>query len=66
MTLRTVLLLVGALAAAGVTAMMTRSWLSAQSAKKQIVVEKKQDPGVFVLVAAQKLSPGSFVQDKHL
>ncbi|MBT3915046.1 MAG: Flp pilus assembly protein CpaB [Rhodospirillaceae bacterium] len=66
MTLRTILLLVSALAAAGATAMMTRSWLNAQSAKKQVVVKEKKDTGVFVLVAAQKLSAGSFVQDKHL
>lgn len=68
MTLRSIFLLLGAMAAAGSTALYAKGWITAERAAilASIPEEKEQTPDIRVLVAKENLSPGSFVKPAHL
>jgi pilus assembly protein CpaB len=72
MNIRSVLLLVVALAMAGVTAFVARGWLEAQraallAAMEQEPVEQQEElPGAQVLVATRNLPTGHFVRPEDL
>ena len=69
MNIRTLLLLVVALGAAGLTAFYARNWISAERAAMQanLPQQEVQAPAVMVLVAETDLAPGTFVRQKdHL
>ncbi len=64
MTLRSILLLVFALVAAGFTAFYARGWIAAERAAimASIPEEAPETPGTFVLVAKEDLPAGTFVK----
>ncbi len=68
MTLRTVLLLMAALAVAGLTALFARGWINAQKAalSPEVRVETVTTEAVNVLVAKQPIVAGSFVKPDML
>jgi len=69
MRARTLILLAFAVVAAGGTFYLAQNWIATQrGALTQTAKQKvpKQVPGVFVLVAAQKLPAGQFIKAKHL
>lgn len=72
MNMRTVLILVVALAIAGATAFMARGWINAQrdallaSLANQKPVEVEKEPGISVLVAKQDLPTGHFIGEEDL
>ena len=61
MLARRLLLLVLALAAAGATALLARSWLEGQRRPAEVRAEKAPEPTRSVLVAARRLPQGGFV-----
>ena len=68
MSLRTVLLLLIAVTAAGVTALYARNWLNAEKAAllASMPEEKAVAAAEYVLVANDELAAGSFVKADHL
>ena len=69
MRARTFILLAFAVIAAGGTFYLAQNWIAMQrGALTQTAKQKapKRGPGVFVLVAAQKLPAGQFIKAKHL
>ena len=68
MSLRTVLLLLVAVCAAGVTALYARNWLNAERAALMASMpeEKAAAAAEYVLVANTELAAGSFVKADHL
>ncbi len=64
MTLRSMLLLVFALAAAGLTAFYARSWIAAERAAIMATIpeDAPQQPSAFILVAKEDLPAGTFVK----
>ena len=69
MNLRTVLLLVTALFAAGATAYFAKSWLSAQRAAFEAQVPDTEDNGMTateIMVAKVDISTGTFLKPEHL
>ena len=68
MNMRTLLLLGVALATAGGTAFLAKSWLESERAsiKPQVVVEKQELQAAMVLVADHDLPTGTFIKPEHL
>jgi len=67
MNLRNILLLIVAVAIAGVTAVMARNWLTSQrEAMRPKPVAPVVQAATYVLVAKAHLKPGTFVQPGHI
>ncbi|TVR78778.1 MAG: Flp pilus assembly protein CpaB [Rhodospirillales bacterium] len=70
MSLRTAILLLLALGAAGLTAVAVRGWLADQhAAAPPAAIEQPAQPAIAmteVLVAAEDIATGSFIRDDHL
>lgn len=62
MNLRTILLLVFALGAAGATAFVANAWMSNQSERPVAAAPAKETPKTFVLVAKDELPTGTFIK----
>ncbi|NQV54797.1 MAG: Flp pilus assembly protein CpaB [Rhodospirillales bacterium] len=66
MTIRALILMVFALAAAAATALFARNWIAAQRAQVENVSVEQRSPATEILVARAPLPSGTFIQEKHM
>ena len=66
MTLRNILVLVVALAIAGLTAVYARSWLASERSAMTATSEPVEINSTHVLVAKRDLGPGTFIKPEDI
>lgn len=66
MTLRNIVVLVVALAVAGLTATYARNWLASERAAMSVTSEPEPVNTTFVLVAKRELGPGTFIKPEDV